>query len=87
MGGAEIHLDGKEFRQSQFCILNFGIPGDGNSDSKIRMRITAGANSWRKVERRKSCKVKGKELTPSIHVWHRDDYTNPTEKQPEKVQV
>ena len=60
------------------------IRGDGNLDTEIRRRITAGANAWRKVDgvmggRRLSRKLKGKVLTSSVtrayYVWLRNDGT------------
>ena len=67
---------------------------DGYSDSDIRRRITAGANTWRKVEgvmgdRRISCKLKGKVLTSRVATaWlYGLEMLALTEKQQEKVQV
>ena len=54
MGGAEeleIHLEGKKLKQRDSFVYLGGVASrGGKSDSKIRRRITAGANTWRKVK-------------------------------------
>ena len=54
MGGAEeleIHLEGKKLKQRDSFVYLVGVTSrGGKSDSKIRRRITAGANTWRKVK-------------------------------------
>ena len=47
----EIHLDGKKVKPRDSFVHQVGaICEDGNSNTEIRRRMTAGANTWRKVE-------------------------------------
>ena len=68
----EIHLDGKKVKPRDSFVHQVGaICEDGNSNTEIRRRMTAGANAWRKVEgvtgdRRVSRKLEGKVLTSCV---------------------
>ena len=91
----EIHVDGKKLKQrDSFVYLDGAMCGDGNSDTNIRVRITAGENAWRKVEevmgdRRISRARKGKVFTSCVtpaYVYGLETMAL-TKKRQEKVQA
>ena len=85
---------GRSSSRDTFVYLSGVICGDGDSNTAIHSRITAGANAWRKVEgvmgdRCISCKRKGKMLTSCVtpaYIYGLEMMVL-TEKQQEKVQV